>query len=1156
MTLVHLLRELQNKNVSICVSENGAHIILRGERELLSEETLDFIRRNKEPLIDILRSKERGVSGDIIPAGCERITPEMLPLVTLSQAEIDRIAAAVPGGCANIQDIYPLAPLQEGILFHHLLGGEGDVYLLSGLLGFDSRARLDGFLAAFDAVIGRHDILRTAVLWEELPEPVQVVLRHAPLPVEEVELDVGGGDGAAQLRARFDARHDRLDVRRAPLLRVVIAHDPRSGGWLLLLQFHHLVMDHTTLEIVLEEIQAHLAGEEASLAAPLPFRSFVAQARLGMSREQHETFFREMLGKVEEPTAAFGLLNVQGDGSSVEEARQVLSSELAERLRRQARVLGVSAASLFHVAFAQLLARSCGRSEVVFGTVLFGRMQGGEGAERTPGVFINTLPVRICIDETGAADATRAVQIRLAELLRHEHAPLALAQRCSRVTPPAPLFSALLNYRHSGSGSGTGSGGLEGIKGLGGEERTSYPLTVSVDDLGAGFALTAQVEAAVGAQRVCAFMATALEGLVEALERTPERPLRQIDVLPEAERHRVLVEWNATAAAYPQDVCVHELFEAQAERTPDAVAVVHEDRRLSYAELNIQANRLAHHLRKLGVKPDDRVAICIARSPEMIVGLLAILKAGGAYVPLDPAYPPERLAFMLQDSAPVALLVGGGALDVLPVVEAELAASGVPVLDIGAEAAQWAEAPANNLERSEVGLKASHLAYVIYTSGSTGQPKGVMVEHRSLANLVHWHCAAFNLQAETRSSLVAGSGFDAATWETWPPLCCGGTLAVPRPEIARDPEALLAWWQTQPLDVSFLPTPIAEFAFSQGATNPHLRVLLTGGDRLRKCPKDLPFALVNNYGPTETTVVATSGLLEADEAVLHIGRPISNTHIYILDEHGEPVPIGVAGEIYIGGAGVARGYLNRPELTAERFVEDRFSGEAGARLYRTGDLGRWLGDGTIAYLGRNDFQVKIRGFRIELGEIEARLSEHAGVCDVAVIAREDAPGDKRLVAYYVSEAAIGAEELRGHLAARLPDYMVPSAYVHLQRLPLTPNGKLDRKALPAPEGDAFAVQAYEPPQGETEAAIARIWSELLGVERIGRHDNFFALGGHSLLAVMLVVRLRRSLDVELPLSEIFLNDGLSQLADRVVNAQLAQFDQNELTVLFQDEVSC
>ncbi|MFN4922540.1 non-ribosomal peptide synthetase, partial [Bradyrhizobium sp.] len=629
-------------------------------------------------------------------------------------------------------------------------------------------------------------------------------------------------------------------------------------------------------------------------------------------------------------------------------------------------------------------------------------------------------------------------------------------------------------------------------------------------------------------------------------ERTPERPLRQIDVLPEAERHRVLVEWNATAAAYPQDTCVHELFEAQAERTPAAVAVVHEERHLSYAELNTQANRLAHHLRGLGVRPDDRVAICIERSPEMIVGLLAILKAGGAYVPLDPAYPSERLAFMVRDSAPVALLVGGGALSVAGAVLAE---NGVPVLDIGVDAAQWADAPAHDPERSEVGLAASHLAYVIYTSGSTGQPKGVMVEHCGLANLVHWHCAAFNLQAETRSSLVAGSGFDAATWETWPPLCCGGTLAVPRPKIARDPEALLAWWQTQPLDVSFLPTPIAEFAFSQGATNPHLRFLLTGGDRLRKCPKDLPFSLVNNYGPTETTVVATSGLLDPAGEVLHIGRPIANTRIYILDEHGEPVPIGVAGELYIGGAGVARGYLNRPELTAERFVEDRFSGEAGARLYRTGDLGRWLGDGTIAYLGRNDFQVKIRGFRIELGEIEARLSEHAGVRDVAVIAREDGPGDKRLVAYYVSDAAIVAEELRGHLAARLPDYMVPPAYVHLERLPLTPNGKLDRKALPAPEGAAFAVQAYEPPQGKIEEELARIWEELLGVERVGRHDNFFALGGHSLLVVSLAERIDRQFDLRIGLAAVFSNERLHQLAELILNSQLVQFDVAELLAL-------
>ncbi|MFN5410404.1 AMP-binding protein, partial [Bradyrhizobium sp.] len=728
------------------------------------------------------------MSGSLIPAGCGRITPELLPLVTLSQAEIDRIAAAVPGGCANIQDIYPLAPLQEGILFHHLLGGEGDVYLLSGLLGFDSRARLDGFLAAFDAVIGRHDILRTAVLWEELPEPVQVVLRHAPLPVEEVELDVGGGDVAAQLRARFDARRCRLDVRRAPLLRVFIARDPQSGGWLLLLQFHHLVMDHTGLEILSEEIASHLRGEAERLAMPLPFRTYVAQARLGMSREQHETFFRGMLGKVEEPTAPFGLLDAQGDGSEIAEARIELAPELAERLRSQARALGVSAASLFHVAFAQVLARSCGRSEVVFGTVLFGRLQGGEGADRTLGLFINTLPLRVEVGEQGVTASVREVQRHLAELLRHEHAPLALAQRCSGVAAPAPLFSALLNYRHSGSGSGSGSGGLEGIKGFGGEERTNYPLTLSVDDLGVGFALTAQVVASVAAARVCAFMATALEGLVEALERTPERPLRQIDVLPEAERHRVLVEWNATAAAYPQDTCVHELFEAQAERTPDAVAVVHEDRELSYAELNAQANRLAHHLRKLGVKPDDRVAICIARSPEMIVGLLAILKAGGAYVPLDPAYPPERLVFMLQDSVPVALLVGGSAQAALSVVEAELAASGVPVVDIGADAAQWADAPAHDPERSEVGLAASHLAYVIYTSGSTGTPKGVMVEHRNVARLFHATEHWYQFGPADVWTLFHSYAFDFSVWEIWGALLYGGRLVVVPQLTARSPD--------------------------------------------------------------------------------------------------------------------------------------------------------------------------------------------------------------------------------------------------------------------------------------------------------------------------------------------------------------------------------
>ncbi|MFN5408928.1 non-ribosomal peptide synthetase, partial [Bradyrhizobium sp.] len=677
----------------------------------------------------------------------------------------------------------------------------------------------------------------------------------------------------------------------------------------------------------------------------------------------------------------------------------------------------------------------------------------------------------------------------------------------------------------------------EGIEFLHAEERTNYPLTLSVDDLGVGFALTAQVELSVGAARVCAFMATALEGLVAALERTPERPLRQIDVLPQAERHRVLAEWNATAAAYPQDACVHELFEAQAERTPAAVAVVHDDRELSYAELNAQANRLAHHLRKLGVRPDDRVAICIERSIDLVAAELAILKCGAAYVPLDPAYPAERLSFMIEDCEASLVLTARGA--VLP---EGLEVHSIDVGDVLRDAGDDSNPGVSRDSGSD--------AYIMYTSGSTGTPKGVVIPHRAIGRLViNNGYADFN--ASDRIAFAANPAFDATTMEVWAPLLNGGCIVVIEQEAVLDPLQLSDAFQQQRVTAFFVTTSLFNhYVKVSPQLFAGLRFLLTGGERADpQCFRKVisgaaPRHFIHCYGPTETTTFAiTHEITEVDERAgsIPLGRPISNTHIYILDAYGEPAPIGVVGEIYIGGAGVARGYLNRPELTAARFVEDRFSGEAGARLYRTGDLGRWLSDGTIAYLGRNDFQVKIRGFRIELGEIEARLSEHVGVRDVAVVAREDVAGDKRLVAYYAGDAAIGAEQLRGHLAARLPDYMVPAAYVHLDRLPLTPNGKLDRKALPAPEGTAFAAQAYEPPQGETEEVIARIWSELLGVERIGRHDNFFALGGHSLLLARMQVRLSQA-GLSLSIPRIFANPTIASLVQNDGNSPTLDFE--------------
>ncbi|MBV9678562.1 MAG: amino acid adenylation domain-containing protein, partial [Acidobacteriaceae bacterium] len=850
-----------------------------------------------------------------IPRDCERITPEMLPLVQLAPEQIERIVRGVPGGAANVQDIYPLAPLQEGILFQHLVAGEGDPYLLPLLLSFDSRGRLDSYLEALQAVIARHDILRTAVVWEGLPEPVQVVWRQAPLVVEELVLEEVGDDRAGQLRAYAGRRQYRLDVRQAPLLRGFRTYDAAQGRWLLLLWSHHLVIDHTTLEILQEEIQAHLLGKAELLPQPLPFRNFVAQARLGVSEAEHQEFFRQMLGEVEEPTAPFGLLDVRGDGSSIEEARREVEAGLAWRLRQRARQLGVSAASVFHLAWAQVLARVSGREDVVFGTVLFGRLQGGEGAERVPGIFINTLPVRIRVGEEGVEASVRHTHALLAELLRHEHAPLVLAQRCSAVPAPMPLFSALLNYRYSraeGPSADQAVRAWQGIEVLYGEERTNYPCTLSVDDGGEGFSLTAQVQVPIEPERVCELMHTALERLIEALERVPGRALRSLEVLPAREWQQVVVEWNATAVEYERDECVHELVEAQAARTPEAVAVVYEASQLSYAELNRRANQLAHYLRRLGVGPEARVAICVERSLEMIIGLLGILKAGGAYVPLDPSYPAERLEFLLAD-AQVAVLLSERALrDRWPETQA-------PIVELdGEERAAIAAQPSHN---PQVRLRPANAAYVIYTSGSTGRPKGVVVEHGSLAHLMAWHCDAFQLCAGHRSSSVAGFGFDAAGWEIWPPLSVGAALVLPSRAKMGDAEALLGWWAVQQLEVSFLPTPLAEFAFTRGLTNLHLQTLLIGGDRLRQVPLDpLPFSLINNYGPTETTVVSTSGRLQAPLTDLHIGRPIANTQIYILDADCRPVPIGVAGELYIGGAGLARGYGRRPALTAERFV--------------------------------------------------------------------------------------------------------------------------------------------------------------------------------------------------------------------------------------------
>ncbi|PWE40846.1 hypothetical protein C9I50_14735 [Pseudomonas prosekii] len=1143
MSVIELLATLKAKDIQL--SLKGDQLLVQGNKQALSEPAiLASMREHKPALIAMIRSGDYSPSraGSVeVPAnailpGTTRITPSMLTLATLDQAAIERIVATVPGGAANVQDIYPLAPLQEGILFHHVSAAQGDPYIMQSRFAFDSRERLDDFVHALQGVIDRHDILRTGVVWQGLERPMQVVWRQATLPVEALHLDPANGEIAAQLHQRFDGRRYRIDVTQAPLLRLVHAWDAPSQRIVAMLMFHHMALDHSALEVVSQEMQAFLLGRGERLGDAVPFRTYVAHALLGVSEQEHEAFFREMLGDIDEPTLPFGLQDVQGDGHAIEEARREVDAELGRRLRTRARYMGVSAASLFHLAWAQVLAVVSGKQRVVFGTVLMGRMLGADATDRALGIFINTLPFRVDIGGASLHAAVKATHARLTTLLRHEHAPLALAQRCSAVVAPTPLFSALLNYRHSASSAANASAealaAWRGIAALSSEERTNYPLTLSVDDLGDHFALTALTAPGIDAARICGYLHQALENLVWALEQPADPASTRLAIIPPSERRQLLPGFNDTRRDYPDQLTVHGVFEALVLTQPEAIAVVHGEQILSYRQLNIRANRLAHHLISLGLKPGDHVAILLERSVGLLVSQLAISKCAAAYVPLDIHAPAERQRFMVEDSQAYCVLSPASATLDFPArrIDPEQLPSGEDLPTHNPHIAQSAEA----------------LAYIMYTSGSTGTPKGVLVPHRAITRLVlNNGYADFNPQ--DRVAFASNPAFDASTMDVWGPLLNGGQVLVIDRQTLLEPARFGQVLSDAGATILFVTTALFnQYVQLIPEALRGLRILLCGGERADPAAfrRLLAFApelrLVHCYGPTETTTYATTyevKSLAADADSVPIGRPISNTQIYLLDAFQQPVPIGVVSEICIGGQGVAKGYLNRPELTAEKFVPDVFSGNPQALLYRTGDLGRWNAQGLLECLGRNDDQVKIRGFRIELGEIEARLATCPGVKDVVVLAREDVPGDKRLVAYYtVHGAALSGESLRAHLQNSLPDYMIPSACVHLPKLPLNANGKVERKALPAPDHAALLTREYQAPQGEIETVLAQIWAEVLQVEQVGREDHFFELGGHSLLAMRMVSRVRLRLGVELALNELFANPQLSAVAQVLAEA--------------------
>ncbi|KAI9239023.1 MAG: hypothetical protein BYD32DRAFT_460189 [Podila humilis] len=1077
------------------------------------------------------------------------LTPDMLPLISLTQGDIDNLVNQVPGGVANIQDIYALSPLQEGILFHHMMAMEADPYLITVCAAFRNRELLDHYLRAYQKVVDRHDILRTAILWENMSTPAQTVLRHVPLPVTEHSLVLNDGPVVSQLMRLYDPRKYRLNLNTAPLIRLATAQDT-DGRWILLELHHHIIGDRSTTEVLQEEIRDILAGGFERLPAPEPYRNLIAEARLrGVSVGEQEAFFSRMLQDIEIPSLLYGLTNIYSDGCDVTDSHCTLPQDLNNKLRGHARRLGVSLASLCHLAWARVVGSLSGQDQVVFGTVLFGRMQGGAGSDRALGLFVNTLPFRVDVGETSVQESLRKVQTDLAALLQHEHASLAHAQRQSGVPMGMPLFNALLNYRHN-TAPDQETRATSGIETIATLDRTNYPFTISVEDYGSSLpsslGLAVQVVQPYDPARICSYMQQALENLAQALESNPQTPVHAVGTLPADEHDLLIHEWNNTETPYPSNFCVHQLFENQAKSSPEVIAIVHKDRSMTYSRLNAHGNSIARQLAAAGVKAGDHVAIMLDRSIEHVAVQLAILKAGAAYVPIDTKAPVERQTYIASDSGVKLLLT-----DEKTVVPAQIE---VPVLRLGANV-DFTE-DTDIFDSAHTSTSSTDTAYIMYTSGSTGRPKGVMVPHRGISRLF-FNNALATIGPGDCMAFASNPAFDQSVYEIWAPLLTGARLVVIDHDTLLDPHRLAEALVRH--EVTFLRLTnavIQQYAGIIGRTMSKLRYLIGAGEQgsLKGYSAIVEHGgsvcLINSLGTTETTVdatmyVATSAINQLDR--LPIGRPISNTRLYVLDKNRKPVPLGVTGELYIGGPGVANGYLNRPDLTAERFLPDPFSNAPGARMYKTGDLARWLPDGNLIYLGRDDFQVKIRGFRIELGEIEERLSEHPQVHEAVVVAAGEG-GDKRLVAYIAAAADDKlATSLRDHLASILPEYMIPSAFVRMDVFPLNNNGKVDRRALPDPDGSSFVTNEYADPEGDIECALVEIWTELLKIERVGRHDNFFALGGHSLLAVRLMNRLSTTLGVQLSLSTLYQKPTLSDLAE-VLSNSVAQEDMSHLTI--------
>ncbi|WP_347558045.1 non-ribosomal peptide synthase/polyketide synthase [Robbsia sp. KACC 23696] len=1076
--------------------------------------------RHRQESIDALAGRLQTELAHVIAhctGGARGVTPSDFPLVTLNQVELD--ALGLPA--AQLDDLYPLTPMQSGMLFHTLYAPQDSAYVSQLRVAVDG-LDVTRFHAAWAAVVAREAVLRTAFV-QHGDGWLQWVSNAAEIPFVALDWrDVPQPEAALEALAQAEQAKG-FDVTRSPLMRLTLV---RTGvqRHTLIWTHHHALLDGWSVSQLLGDVLSHYAGAGLSSQRGR-YRDYIDWLQRRDAKAD-EAFWREQLRPLDGATLLSGALSYASPAaaSGYGEYRLQLDAALTRQLTEWARAQRVTVSTVIQGAWALLLQRYTGQEAVAFGATVSGRPEALAGAQQLLGLFINTLPVVVAPrSDRAPGEWLRDVQAQGLSMREHEHTPLNEIQRWAGSNGQA-LFDTLVvyeNYPVDAALKQAAPGGLT-FGEIANREETNYPLTLAIlqrETLGMRFGFAHASFSKDAVERIAEQLRNVLSAFASA------RVARLGDVvLPVAEEVTALLRLNPDLQPYKDRTTVHDRIAEMAQAYPDRIALMYGETTLRYDALDAAANRLAHRLVKRGVGAEVRVGIAVERSIEMVVGLLAILKAGGAYVPMDPEYPRERLAYMLEDSGVALLLTQSWLRADLPVPD------GLPILEL--DKVDVREEPSTALP---IRVRGENLAYVIYTSGSTGRPKGAANHHDALSNRLAWMQSAYGLDERDCVLQKTPFSFDVSVWEFFWPLMTGATLAIAEPGAHRDPQRLVDAINTHGVTtLHFVPSMLQAFVAHEGVdTCTSLKRIVCSGEAL---PADLanrtlallPRASVYNlYGPTEAAIDVTHWTCEAGAQSVPIGRPIANVRTYVLDGAMNLAPHGAAGELYLGGVQLARGYLKRAGLSAERFVPDPFDA-GGARLYRTGDLVRWNDAGALDYLGRIDHQVKIRGFRIELGEVEAQLLAQGEVAETVVTAQEGA-GGTRLVAYVTAkpDVTIDVGTLREALGRQLPDHMVPSVIVVLAALPLSPNGKVDRKALPSPE---YAGRRYDAPRGAVEQALAQIWQDVLGVARVGRDDNFFELGGDSILAIRLVSRIRKACRRELPLQAVFAQPALHELA--------------------------